>query len=62
MNTCIGFHSQEDEQRFIDHCLSSPFEEQSLLAEWKTVLDIAEREQDIQDFLEHHPELLAVYI
>lgn len=58
INPCIKFHSPEDEQRLIDCRLSSMFEEERLLAEWKTALDTANSEQDIQDFLERHPELL----
>ena len=57
INPCIKFHSPEDRERFVERSLAS-VKSEIVLAEWESLLNQATREQDIQDFLELHPELL----
>jgi hypothetical protein len=57
INPCIKFHSPEDRQQFIDRSLS-PVKSENMTARWESILREATREQDVQNFLEHHPEFL----
>jgi hypothetical protein len=61
INPCIKFHTAEHEKRLIERMIehtSSPVKWKGVIAEWENKLNQAKREQDIQDFLELHPELL----
>lgn len=57
IDSCIKFHSSKDKERFIESNLL-PIESDSILTDWKTLLNKTSSEQDVQDFLELHPELL----
>jgi hypothetical protein len=57
ISSSVKFHSIEDKERFIERSLI-PVDPEVILDEWKRILNQATREQDIQDFLELHPELL----
>lgn len=57
INPCIQFHSPQDRERLLQRgSLQTPPE--VIVAQWKNLLNSATREQEIQDFLERHPELL----
>jgi hypothetical protein len=57
VNRCIKFHSQEDEKRLLARRMANPA--RGLLGtEWKSFLETASTEAQVQNFLENHPGLL----
>lgn len=57
IDPCIKFQTPEDKDRLLERSLSR-IEPEIVVAQWKSVLDGATREQDVHVFLELHPELL----
>jgi len=57
IDRCIKFQAPEDKDRLIELSMSR-IEPEIVVPKWRSALDEATREQDVQDFLEHHPELL----
>jgi hypothetical protein len=56
-NQCIKFHSDHDKKNIAER-ISVQKSSELILADWKTVLDNASREQEIQNYLERHPALV----
>jgi hypothetical protein len=57
ISQCIKFHNEQDQAMMIER-RTGPSPPDFPTQEWEQVLNNAKREQDIQDYLEHHPELL----
>jgi hypothetical protein len=56
---CIKYNSEEDETKLYNRFLNGSQDQGDVvLTEWKALLKNASNEQEIQDFLERHPELL----